>query len=180
MKATWFLSLIVFFVLTGCDMDSVTDDTDTRESKASANSGENDCGCRDVEATLFTTANFETFTATGTIVGDLNGTIAFTGDPNSLSQISSETFPPVNPGTFSFTSQVDFITKKGTITTRGIGVAELGPLGAGTELHQIIRGTDTFEKATGTFYLSVRADETGANFVENLTGQICIAPPKCD
>ncbi len=180
MKATWLASLLVIFTLSGCDMDSGGEEINTPESAASANAGKKDCGCRDVEATLYTTANFETFTATGTVVGDLNGTIAFTGDPNSLSQISSEPFPPVNPGTFSFTSQLEFITKKGTITTRGIGLAELGPLGAGTELHQIIGGTDKFEQATGTFYLSVRGDETGANFVEYLTGQLCLAPPTCD
>jgi len=180
MKATWALTSLVFLLLSGCDMGSDMNENDTRAPTASGATQDNDCGCKDIEATLYTTADFETFTAQGTIVGDLDGTISFTGDANSLSQISSETFPPVNPATFSFTSEVDFITNKGTITTRGVGLAEIGPSGSGTELHQILGGTGRYENATGTFYLRVKADATGANFVEELTGRICVVKKGCD
>lgn len=177
MKSIFFLALTTCFLIAGCDSSSVTE-VETPVTVASEQ--KNDCGCQEIEATLFTTADFETFTAGGTIVGDLNGTIAFTGDANSLSQISSETFPPVNPSTFSFTSKVDYVTERGTITTRGVGVAGLGPSGEGTEMHTIISGTERFENATGTFFLRVKADETGGNFVEQLTGQLCVVRPACD
>jgi hypothetical protein len=132
-----------------------------------------DCGCRDIEATLFSSADFNTFTAEGTIVGDLEGSISFTGDPNSVSQITSQTFPPLNPTTSSFTSQLEITTDEGAFTTRGVGVAEFGPFGVGVEFHHLIAGTGAFSEATGTLYFNVVADETGANFVEDVSGEIC-------
>ena len=172
-------TVLAVALISGCDISAV-EEAETPIAAASASKNPDDCGCKNIKATLRTTADFETFTATGTVSGDLKGTIQFTGDASSLTPISSETFPPLNPSTLSFTSELDFITKKGTITTRGVGVSEIGPLGVGTELHQIIAGTERYENATGTFYLAVKADETGANFIEHLTGQICFDRRSCE
>jgi hypothetical protein len=171
--------LVVALLLVGCDQGELVSlpvDEPTQEIASvntAAEDDENDCGCRAIEATLFSSADFNAFTAEGIIVGDLDGSIMFTGDPNSVAQITSQTFPPLNPTTSSFTSQLEITTDDGMLTTRGVGVAEFGPFGVGAEFHRIIAGTGAFSEATGTLYFNVVADETGANFVEDVSGEIC-------
>lgn len=181
MKNSIMLSIlfIATFLLVGCDQGELVSlpvdepAQETASARTAAQDDEKNCGCRDIKATLFSTADFSTFTAEGTIVGDLDGSISFTGDPNSVAQITSATFPPLNSTTSSFTSQLEITTDDGMLTTRGVGVAEFGPFGVGAEFHRIIAGTGAFSEATGTLYFNVVADETGANFVEDVSGEIC-------
>jgi hypothetical protein len=172
------LALIVVSLL-GCDQAgelSAPKEADADLRAATAKIGKKigkKCGCWDVEATLFTAADFETFTAEGTIVGDLEGSVSITGDPNSLTPVSSDVFPPVNPATLSFTTQLEITTEEGALTTRVVGVIESGPFGAAAEFHRVLSGTGAYAGATGTLYANSVADETGASFVEHLSGQIC-------
>ena len=118
---------------------------------------EADVECEQIQATLTSTADLSTFTTTGTIRGDLKGTTQFTGDASSLTPISGLSSPPLNP-TFSYTGDLVITTKKGTLTTRSVGVFEFVPFGAGTQFDRVIAGTGKFQGATGLLYFNFTAN----------------------
>lgn len=177
MKTIIYLTaLILIPTLAGCDQEAAlvtSPDTLPGVEAAKAADDEHDCGCTDIEATLFSVVDFATFTAEGTIVGDLEGAISFTGDPTSVTPVSGDNFPPLDPTTSAFTSRLVITTEAGTLTTRGVGIAEFSPPGVGAEFHRIIGGTGTFVGSTGTLYFNVEGDASGQRFTEAVTGQIC-------
>ena len=89
--------------------------------------------CHKINTTITSVADFSTFTTQGEIKsGFLKGTTVFIGDAQSLTPITSEVSPPVVPSTFSYTGDLEITTKKGTLTTLGVGIFEAGPFGLGT------------------------------------------------
>ena len=179
MKQTVGFIILAFLVFSGCDFSEVEETDNPEIVAASATSDDNGCGCKTIKGTVQSVVDFETFTAQGSIDGDLKGSILFTGDPTAVSPISGETYPPLNPETLTFTGQVEISTKKGTITTRSVGVFEAGPLGNGTQFDHIVSGTGDYADATGTLFFNVQSDESGANFFEEVSGQICMSKKVC-
>ena len=129
--------------------------------------------CEEIEATQTVTANLSTFTTTGTIRGDLKGTTQFTGDATSLTPISGTVTPPLNP-TFSYTGNLVITTKKGTLTTRSVGIFEFVPFGTGTQFDRVIAGTGKFQGATGLLYFTFTANGDLSGFTSSVTGKLCL------
>jgi len=108
--------------------------------------------------------------------GILKGSTNFTGDESSITPISDLTTPPFSSGgVVSYTGELLFTTRKGTLTTQGVGVFELGPFGRGNQFDRVIEGTGEFDGATGFLYFDFEADESGNNFASTVTGTICIS-----
>jgi len=129
-------------------------------------------GCEDIEIALQTIVDFNTFTAVGTVSGDLKGTVEFVGDVTSVAPVTGQLLPPTRDA-ISFTGEVTFFTKHGSITTRNVGVFQPGPFGVGVEFGTVIAGTGKYAEATGIISFAVASDETGTRFSENGRGTIC-------
>ena len=72
--------------------------------------------CHKINTTLTAVADLVSFTTEGEIKsGFLKGTTMFTGDPLSLTPITSTASPPVDPLTFSYTGDLEIITQKGIL-----------------------------------------------------------------
>jgi hypothetical protein len=69
---------------------------------------------------------------------------------------------------------LEITTRKGTLTTRGIGVFETAPSGIGVQFDRVLGGTGLFAGATGVLYYTFTADETGAAFTSVVSGEICV------
>ena len=107
--------------------------------------------------------------------GILKGSTNFTGDEDSITPISGLTSPPFSgDGVVSYTGELLITTKKGTLTTQGAGVFELGPFGRGNQFDRVIDGTEEFEGATGFLYFDFEADAEGTTFTSSVTGEICV------
>jgi hypothetical protein len=131
--------------------------------------------CHQINTTHTSVADFENFTTEGEVKsGFLKGTTHFTGDPASLIPITSMPSPPVEPLTFSYTGDLQIMTDKGILKTRGVGVFEGVPFGIGTQFDRVIGGTDLFDGAEGFLYYTFVADETGAAFTSAVSGEICV------
>lgn len=128
--------------------------------------------CKNVKGSLTSVADLANFTTEGTIRGSFRGATSFVGDGASLAPIMSAQSPPLAP-TFSYTGDLTIHTKKGSITTRGVGVFELIPFGLGTQFDTVIDGTGDFAGATGFLQFSFRANAAADGFVSSYTGQIC-------
>jgi hypothetical protein len=124
--------------------------------------------------TLTSTANFNNFTTSGTISGDLEGTTFFQGDASSLTPVSGNTAPPLNP-TDHYTGDLTITTRQGTLVTRSVGVFEFAPNGLGTQFDRVLseRSTGKFTGATGQLYFNFVANSTLSGFASTYTGQIC-------
>jgi len=129
--------------------------------------------CETIKATQVVTADLSTFTTTGTISGDLKGTTAFTGDATSLTPISAASTPPLSP-TLSYTGTLVITTKKGTLTTRAVGIFESVPFGSGTQFDRVIGGTGKCEGATGLLFFSFTANADLSGFTSAVTGELCL------
>jgi hypothetical protein len=89
--------------------------------------------------------------------GILKGSTNFTGDEDSITPISGLTSPPFSAdGVVSYTGDLLFTTGKGTLTTRGVGVFELGPFGRGNQFDRVIDGTEEFEGLPGSSTLTLK------------------------
>jgi hypothetical protein len=143
------------------------------------NPAEAEVECEEIEATLTSTADLSTFTTAGTIRGDLRGTTSFTGDASSLTPISGPSSPPLN-STFSYTGDLIITTRKGTLTTRSIGVFELVPFGVGTQFDRVISGTGKFQGATGLLYFNFTANSDLSGFTSSVAGELCLEPSADD
>ena len=131
--------------------------------------------CHKIHTTQTAVADFSTFTTAGEIAsGLLKGTTKFTGDPASLTQITGTVSPPVEPMTSSYTGDLEITTRKGTLTTRSVGVFEGVPFGLGTQFDRVIRGTGIFEGANGFLFFRFEADHTGGAFTSAVSGEVCI------
>jgi len=75
-------------------------------------------------------------------------------------------------GPFYYTADLEINTKKGTLTTRSVGVFEGMPFGLGTQFDRVIGGTGIFEGAEGNLFLKFEAHETGGAFVSGVSGKI--------
>lgn len=136
---------------------------------------EADGRCHTIHATQTAVADFATFTTAGEITsGLLKGTTKFTGDPASLTQITSTVFPPVEPLTSSYTGKIEITIRKGTLTTRSVGVFEGVPFGVGVQFDRVIGGTSVFEGADGVLFFRFEADRTGAAFTSSVSGEVCV------
>jgi hypothetical protein len=110
--------------------------------------------CHKIHATQTAVADFARFTTAGEITsGLLKGTTKFTGDPASLTQITSTVFSPVEQPTSSYTGENEITTRKGTLTTRSVGV---------------------FEGADGVLFFRFEADDTGVAFISSVSGEVCL------
>ena len=139
-------------------------------SQASANGQ-----CHKINTTITSVADLSTFTTQGEIKsGFLKGTTVFIGDAESLTLITSENSPPVVPSTFSYTGNLEITTKKGTLTTRGVGLFEAGPLGLGTQFDRVIDGTGLFEGADGYLFFNFETDDSGSVFTGSVIGEVCV------
>jgi hypothetical protein len=117
----------------------------------------------------------ENFTTAGEVKsGVLKGTTHFAGDPEAVTPIESEDSPPLNP-TVSYTGDLVFTTNKGSLTTRSVGVFELGPFGRGAQFDRVIAGTGGFAGASGFLYFTFLTDETGSAFSSTITGEVCVS-----
>jgi hypothetical protein len=67
-------------------------------------------------------------------------------------------------GPFYYTADLEITTKKGTLTTRSVGVFEGMPFGLGTQFDRVIGGTGPFFK--------FEAHKTGGTFVSGVSGKI--------
>jgi hypothetical protein len=142
----------------------------TRSAPAEA-----DGQCHKIHTTQTAVADFAKFTTAGEITsGLLKGTTTFTGDPASLTQITSTVFPPVEPLTSSYTGKIEITTQKGTLTTRSVGVFEGVAFGVGVQFDRIIGGTGVFEGADGVLFFQFEADHTGGAFTSSVRGEICV------
>jgi hypothetical protein len=131
--------------------------------------------CHTIRATQAAVADFEAFTTTGEITsGLLKGTTRFTGDQTSLTQITGTDSPPINLLTYSYTGDLKITTRKGTLTTRSVGVFEGIPFGVGVQFDRIIEGTGVFEGADGVLFFRFKADDTGAAFTSSVNGEVCL------
>ncbi len=131
--------------------------------------------CHKINTTLASVADFTTFTTEGEIPsGFLKGTTMFSGDPASLTLISSAASPPLEPLTFSYTGDLQITTPKGTLTTRGVGVFEAVPFGRGSQFDTVIGGTGVFDGAEGFLDFDFQADDTGAKFFSSVSGKVCV------
>jgi hypothetical protein len=136
---------------------------------------EADGRCHEIHATQTAVADFAKFTTAGEITsGLLKGTTTFTGDPASLTQITSHVFPPVEQPTSSYTGEIEITTRKGTLITRSVGVFEGVPFGVGVQFDRIIKGTGVFEGAEGVLFFRFEADDTGAAFTSSVRGEVCL------
>jgi len=130
--------------------------------------------CHNINTTQTAVADFAHFTTAGEIKsGFLKGTTKFTGDPASLTQITSTPSPPLKP-TFSYTGDLLITTPSGTLTTRSVGVFESGPFGRGTQFDRVIAGTGLYSGAEGFLYFNFEGDATGAAFTSTVMGEICV------
>jgi hypothetical protein len=131
--------------------------------------------CHKIHTTQTAVADFSTFTTAGEITsGLLKGTTKFTGDPASLTQITSSVSSPVEPLTSSYTGDLEITTRKGTLTTRSVGVFEGVPLGVGVQFDRVIGGTGVFEGADGVLFFRFEADHTGVAFTSSVSGEVCL------
>jgi hypothetical protein len=131
--------------------------------------------CHKIHATQTAVADFTEFTTAGEIKsGLLKGTTKFTGDPASLTQITSSVFPLVETLTSSYTGELEITTRKGTLTTRSVGVFEGVPFGVGVQFDRVIGGTGVFEGADGVLFFRFEADHTGGAFTSSVSGEVCI------
>jgi hypothetical protein len=131
--------------------------------------------CHTIHTMQTAVADFATFTTAGEITsGLLKGTTKFTGDPASLTQITSAVSPPVEPLTSSYTGDLEITTRKGTLTTRSVGVFEGVPFGLGVQFDRVIRGTGVFEGANGFLFFHFEADHTGGAFTSSVRGEVCV------
>ena len=131
--------------------------------------------CHKINTTLTSVADLAAFTTEGVIKsGFLKGTTQFTGDPVSLSLITSVPSPPVEPLTFSYTGALTITTDKGTLTTRSVGVFEGVPFGLGSQFDRVVGGTGIFEGAKGNLFYNFEADDMGQAFVSAVSGEICL------
>lgn len=131
--------------------------------------------CHKINTTITSLADFSAFTTQGKIKsGFLQGTTEFTGDPLSLTPINSAVSPPVVPGTSAYTGDLKITTKKGTLTTRSVGVFEPGPFGLGTQFDRVISGTGLFDGADGYLFFNFETDDTGVVFTGSVSGEVCV------
>ena len=131
--------------------------------------------CHMINTTITSVADFSTFTTEGEIKsGFLKGTTVFIGDALSLTQITSTVSPPVVPFTSSYTGDLKISTKKGTLTTRGVGIFEPGPFGLGTQFDRVISGTGLFDGADGYLFFNFETDDTGVVFTGSVSGEVCV------
>ena len=136
---------------------------------------EADGHCHTIHTTQTAMADFATFTTAGEITsGLLKGTTKFTGDPASLTQITSAVFPPVEPLTSSYAGALEITTRKGTLTSRSVGMFEGVPFGVGVQFDRVIKGTGVFEGASGVLFFRFAADHTGGAFTSSVNGEVCI------
>jgi hypothetical protein len=160
MRVTSFL-FAGLFVVTGGILSS---------SQANANGQ-----CHKINTTITSLADFSTFTTQGEIKsGFLKGTTEFIGDPLSLTLITITPSPPVVPFTSSYTGDLTITTRKGTLTTRGVGIFEPGPFGLGTQFDRVISGTGLFDGADGYLFFNFETDDTGAVFTGSVSGEVCV------
>jgi hypothetical protein len=132
-------------------------------------------GCHKINTILTSVADFTTFSTEGKIKsGILKGSTKLIGDPLSLTPINSTVSPPIKPQTFSYTGDLHITTKKGTLTTRSVGMFESIPLGLGTQFDRVISGTGVFVGATGFLYLNFEAGDAGDTFTSIVTGEVCL------
>ena len=126
--------------------------------------------CHKIHATQTAVADFEAFTTAGEITsGLLKGTTKFTGDLTSLTPITG-----AEPLTFSYTGDLEITTRKGTLTTRSVGVFEGVPFGVGVQFDRVIKGMGGFEGAEGVLFFRFEADDTGAAFTSSVNGEVCL------
>ena len=131
--------------------------------------------CHKINTTIISLADFSTFTTQGEIKsGFLKGTTKFIGDALSLTQITSTVSPPVVPFTSSYTGDLKITTKRGTLTTRGVGIFEPGPFGLGTQFDRVISGTGLFDGADGYLFFNFETDDTGGVFTGSVIGEVCV------
>jgi hypothetical protein len=136
---------------------------------------EADGPCHTIHATQTAVADFEAFTTAGGITsGLLKGTTRFIGDRASLTPISGTDSPPIKPLTSSYTGDLKITTRKGTLTTRSVGVFEGVPFGVGVQFDRVIEGTGVFEGAEGVLFFRFEADDTGAAFTSSVRGEVCL------
>jgi len=136
---------------------------------------EADGRCRTIHATQTAVADFAEFTTAGEITsGLLKGTSTFTGDQASLAQITGTDSPPITPLTSSYTGDLKITTRRGTLTTRSVGVFEGVPFGVGVQFDRVIEGTGAFEGAEGVLFFRFKADDTGAAFTSSVNGEVCL------
>ena len=132
-------------------------------------------GCHKINTTLSSVVDFTTFSTEGKIKsGILKGRTKLIGDAMSLMPINSAISPPIEPQTFSYTGDLQITTRKGTLTTRSIGVFESTPQGLGTQFDRVVSGTGVFAGATGFLFANYKAGDAGDTFTSTLTGEVCL------
>jgi hypothetical protein len=129
--------------------------------------------CQEIKASQTVSADLSSFSTTGTIRGTLKGTTQFTGDSTSLTPVLGTFVPPLNP-TLSYTGTLVITTRKGTLTTRSVGVFENVPFGVGTQFDRVVAGTGRFQGATGVFYFTFKANGDLSDFTSSVTGELCL------
>jgi hypothetical protein len=103
----------------------------------------------------------------------LRGTTYFKGDPGSVA------FPPTGPNFRAYTGNFEYITPRGTLIMKEMGMTEpftaSNPQSGVVNAYQrVVGGTDDFEGATG--YLFVSGFNRNQQVVTTLHGEICKAP----
>lgn len=180
MKSIGLLLFVGGFLVTSCDTNGIVED-EAHVAVASSAVNDNDCGCRNVEAVVNVVLNPETLTTEGTIRGGINGTVALTIDPSSISPVSGEIFPPLEPGTIVFMGEADISTKRGDFKLRVGGINEAVPGGVSAQFGKITDGTGVYYGSAGTFFVAAQNDnETGLSAELNLNGRICYSRRACN
>jgi hypothetical protein len=103
----------------------------------------------------------------------LRGTTYFKGDPGAV------VFPPTAPTFRAYTGNFEYITARGTLVMKEMGMTEpftaSNPQSGVVNAYQrIVGGTEDFEGATG--YLFVSGFNRNQRVVTTLHGEICKAP----
>jgi hypothetical protein len=115
------------------------------------------------------------FCATGVITRD--ALIRGTTDAVVFGLAPSVGLPGIEPGTtLSYAGERTVTTSHGTLTLRFTGVFDTAR-GEASELERVTGGTDGFEGATGTLWLTATSNAELTAFEGQVTGQICTNSP---
>ncbi|MFK7848377.1 MAG: hypothetical protein AB8G77_24020 [Rhodothermales bacterium] len=184
-KSIYVFFLIVGFIITGCDANSITEEESPVAPAAlggdHAYKKNQDCGCRNIEAELLVTLNPETLVTEGTIRGDINGSVGLIADPSSIAPVSGDLYPPLEPQTVVFMGQATLATQRGDLMIRVAGVSESVAGGVSAQFGKITGGTGRYSNATGTFFFAAEnLRESGLTSRLDMEGQICYMPKSCE
>ena len=129
--------------------------------------------CQEIKGSQTVRADLSSFTTTGTIRGTLKGTTQFTGDSTSLTPVLGTFLPPLNPA-LSYTGTLVITTRKGTLTTRSVGVFENVPFGVGTQFDRVIAGTGRFQALLVSSIFTFKANNDLSEFTSSVAGELCL------